>query len=207
MATAKITLIGMDQWNDHLWDGLVLPNDIDRDTFISSLMVKYGEMEVLYPDPDFMQKYIGVWSIKWQRTFIKWVEGMKANWNPIENYDRYEEFEDKGSKTTKNTSSGSDNSTMTGSGTNENKVSAFDSSGYQPKDYAETSTSSGSNSTTSLNSDGSEATGSTHKGHIHGNIGVTTSAAMLAEFLDIAKWNLYDHMADIFASEMLIPVY
>lgn len=207
MATAKITLIGMDQWNEHLWDEMVLPSGIDADIFKSSLLVKFGEMEVLYPDPDFMQKYIGIWSLKWNRTFEKWLEGMKAEWNPIENYDRYEEFEDSGTKKSHTDSTGADETNTTGEGTTEDKVSAYDSSSYQPKDYAETKSKSGSKSSTSAEYDNDEETGSKHIGHIHGNIGVTTSAAMLKEFLDIAEWNLYDHMADIFASEMLIPVY
>ena len=45
------------------------------------------------------------------------------------------------------------------------------------------------------------------KAHMYGNIGVTTSAAMLKEFYDIAHWNLYEHMSDVFTSELLIPVY
>ncbi len=207
MATAKITLIGMDKWNEHLWDEMVLPSEINADIFKSSLLVKFGEMEVLYPDPEFMQKYIGIWSLKWQHTFERWVEGMKAEWNPIENYDRYEEFEDSGTKTGHTNSTGEDNTNTSGTGSTEDKVSAYYSGSYQPKDYAETHSSSGSNSSTSATYDNNETTGSKHSGHIHGNIGVTTSAAMLSEYLSIAEWNLYDHMADIFASEMLIPVY
>ena len=49
--------------------------------------------------------------------------------------------------------------------------------------------------------------GSTHEAHIHGNIGVTTSAAMLKEFYGISEWNIYDHMADLFKTELLIPIY
>lgn len=46
-----------------------------------------------------------------------------------------------------------------------------------------------------------------HTAHLYGNIGVTTSAAMLKEFYDISKWNLYEHICDVFISELLIPVY
>ena len=46
-----------------------------------------------------------------------------------------------------------------------------------------------------------------HTAHMYGNIGVTTSAAMLKEFYDISKWNLYEHICDVFISELLIPVY
>lgn len=46
-----------------------------------------------------------------------------------------------------------------------------------------------------------------HEGHIFGNIGVLTSQAMLQSELDIAKWNLYDQIADLFISEFCILVY
>lgn len=46
-----------------------------------------------------------------------------------------------------------------------------------------------------------------HEGHLYGNIGVTTSQQMLQSELDIAYWNLYDHIADLFISEFTIPIY
>lgn len=54
---------------------------------------------------------------------------------------------------------------------------------------------------------GKEQNTNQHAAHLYGNIGVTTSAAMLAEFYNVAKWNLYEHMADVFGSELLIQVY
>ena len=41
----------------------------------------------------------------------------------------------------------------------------------------------------------------------YGNIGVTTSQQLLESELDIAKWNLYNQIADIFTSEFCIMVY
>lgn len=46
-----------------------------------------------------------------------------------------------------------------------------------------------------------------HEGRMYGNIGVTTSQQMLQAELDLAFWNLYDHIADMFISEFTIPVY
>ena len=42
---------------------------------------------------------------------------------------------------------------------------------------------------------------------LSGNIGVTTSQQMLQSELDIARWNLYEHIADLFCSEFCIMVY
>ena len=43
--------------------------------------------------------------------------------------------------------------------------------------------------------------------HSHGNIGVTTSQRMLESELEIAYWNIYEKMSDIFIRELLVPVY
>lgn len=207
MATMKITLIGMYNIDNTLFDNMILPEDIDRETFINSLLTEAGEFEVLYANPDFMKFNIGTWSRKWQRTFEKWVQGLKAEWNPIENYDRYEEWEDNGNKNGTTHSSGSDRTDVKGKGSNEDKVSAYDSSSYQPKNMSESNSESGSTSTTSADYSNTETSGNKHIGHIHGNIGVTQSSEMLANWFSISEWNIYSHMIDLFKSEMLIPVY
>ena len=46
-----------------------------------------------------------------------------------------------------------------------------------------------------------------HKARLFGNIGVTTSQQMLQSELDIARWNMYEHIADLFAQEFCIMVY
>lgn len=47
----------------------------------------------------------------------------------------------------------------------------------------------------------------THKAHLFGNIGITTSQEMLSAELSISEWNLYDHITDLFLTEFIIPVY
>lgn len=61
----------------------------------------------------------------------------------------------------------------------------------------------------SENRSGSETTSdsASRKGRAWGNIGVTTSQQMLEAELDIATWNLYDHITDIFLQEFTIPIY
>ena len=46
-----------------------------------------------------------------------------------------------------------------------------------------------------------------HEAHLYGNIGVTTSTQMLEDFLRVERWNIYEHIADIFCDEFCIPVY
>lgn len=230
MASAKITLIGMYNYDDTLFNDLALPDGIDKDEFVSSLLIEAGEFEVLYPDMDFLKLSIKLWGLKWNRTFAEWLRGTKTTWNPIENYDRMEDTVEV-LKTTRNLTDtrkpdlknkniyASDDTTETlKSGENELKVSAFDSGTYSNKelniiDGGKSKLSRGGNDTVeTTGSDTMEHTGTnkdrrTIKGRIHGNIGVTQSADMLRNFYNIAEWNLINHMIDVFKSELLICIY
>ena len=323
MATAKWTLMGMYNYDDTIFNDMILPAGIDADLFKQSLLVEKGEFEVLFPNPSFMKNAIKIWSSKWFRTFSEWLKGTQAEWNPIYNYDRYEEgwddnkkhyssinsadysdkrtanlehnhilntkdertadLEDKrtadleekrvanlkdestSGKKDESTFNNADLTSQTTPSTTEHKVAAYDSASYvessqdivnngdskvqhvgtvtNESDGTETTSHTGSDTTATTGSDimthsGTDTTAhtgneinnetgtdeTTHKGklsditgkeqntnqhtaHLYGNIGVTTSAAMLAEFYNVAKWNLYEHMADVFGSELLIQVY
>lgn len=159
------------------------------DTLLATLINRAASFCVLYPDPDYFQLMNGAWWDRWSGVFLKWFEAQALTYNPIENYDRYEEWTD----------SGESGSEISSSGTTEGQVSAYDSSSYSPHDKE-------------IRSDGSEASASNtdeHEGHIHGNIGVTTSQQMLeSEYTLQEKWgNLYNHIADIFIKELLVSVY
>lgn len=187
---AKLTLIGLNNYDPNLFNGLTVPEGIDKETLVNSILMRGGEYEVLYPDIDFMKSAISFWSSKWRGTMERWLKAITTEYNPLENYDRIEEWSDSSS----GASTASDSSTTS----NEGKVSAYDSDAYQPHDMSTASQS----STTSGNSQGLTE----HTGRTHGNIGVTTSQQMLQAEYDIALWNLYDHIADVFLKEFIIPI-
>lgn len=203
MATSKLTLIGMYQWsklnNDDLFTNLTVPTGIDKDKLISTILMNGAEFEVLYGDFEFMKFLIGKWSDKWQNTMKKWIDALSIEYNPLENYDRMEDWTD-GKKTSELNSA---SSTSSGSGSNEDKKSAYDASTYQPFIKSETS-SAGNNQSTGLSSGNEEGT---HTGRTHGNIGVTTSQQMLQAELDIARFNLYDEISNLFLTEMVVYTY
>ena len=223
MSWAKITLIGFEEWlnftNKSLFDGLVLPDGIDPDTLKSNIFMQGGAFEVLYSNPDIMRNMITSWGQKWYRTFEKWIKALNIEYEPLDNYNRHEEWDDEGTGERENkTTAESSRSIGTESeeehaDTTENTRSAFDSESYQPHDKSETSGSSSGSTDTTDSMEGSgtleEKTGnkSSHKGHLWGNIGVTTSQQMLQSELDIAAWNIYEHITDLFIKEFCIPIY
>ena len=223
MSSAKITTIGLHNWmqsrNDDLFSKMNLPVGIDKDTLIDNILLRAGEFEVVYSNPFFYQNAIGVWSAKHKRTFEKWTNALSIEYNPIENYDRKEEWEDIGEsrENTTNKSNGNSIGHTSGStslnGVNDNKVSAYDSNGYQPESQ-NTNTSTGkesSNTSTNTNNsivnDVDANRNSKHSGRIHGNIGVTTTQQMLESELSLAAWNVYEHITDLFIEEFCIAIY
>ena len=231
MSLAKITLIGQEtrlkMENKSVFDLLTLPDGIDRNTCIDNIILECGEFETLYSDPFFMRAAIGTWSTKHYRTFEKWITALNLEYNPLENYDRIEDWTDTGNK--QNTLDFEDDTTTTTTGKTtteggseqngftEDQVSAFDSNVYQESEKHVIDTDESHNdevnstnemkNTSKQNTEGNEDTESVHTGRIHGNIGTLTSQAMLQSELDLARFNIIQEITNLFMVELCIMVY
>ena len=304
----RLTLIGLynyeQQYDRDLFSNLVLPDGFDKPTFINSLLLEHGEKCVLYTEPDFFISAIGIWSAKYSLELSRIYEALTAEYNPIYNYDRYEESSDShgkkytsetsaggkltsqtnaGGKLTSETNAGTSSTSLTNAGhkakdtpkydddvtndydvvtsqdidgTTEHQVSADNSSSYQPesKDFSNVGRSTvandgtikrhiegttqdlteSSNSQTSDRTDNnskttdqttnnsktvdqttnnsktidSEAINDSHNAHLYGNIGVTTSAAMVSEVVaQRFKMSLYGTACKMFANDLLLGIY
>ena len=224
----RLTLIGLYNFDSSLFDSLELPEDFDKQTFIDSLLIEHGEKCVLYSNPDFMKYSIGAWGRKWALELERIAQALKAEYDPIYNYDRFEEYTDnEGRKLTSTTNAGhkatdspdfdviretNDNAVT------ENQTSAYNSNSYQPESKTivdggkETATTKGKtqdlSETSNSKTDDAETRNFSHKAHLYGNIGVTTSAAMVSEVVQQRfKYNLYGTAARLFANELLIGIY
>lgn len=134
---------------------------------------------------------------------------------------------------TTETTSGTTSATTDIDGTNTHQNAAYDSDEFKNaekdiRDDTSTSsgTSSGSKTVSSTGSSSGSLTGSTtgsltgttsegwteddsneHYEYRRGNQGVTKSQELLLDELNVRTWNLYDHIADIFAHEFCITMY
>ena len=241
---ARLTLIGLYNYLPQLFDGASFPDGIDKATAIATTLCRCGEMPLLYPNGDMMQGLIKVWSNKWYDNIARMLAAVGSDYNPIYNYDRFEDYTDdmERSESGKRTTSGyenvntdhegerseerSESITGTDSATTLNDVSAFNDGDYQPSSK-NTNSGESSNSTTASTggtdeySDTTKRTTSgnetndvagdekrTHKGHLYGNIGVTTTMAMILEEMRLRQSvNIYDVIAELFCKEFCIPVY
>lgn len=212
MSKAILTLIGLYEYDNTLFDSLILPDDIERDILINNILLEAGEFSVLYPNPDFMKTQIGYWSRKNYRTFEKWFEALDIKYDPLYNYDRTEEWHDTGSDTrsTANTSTSEGTSTSESTDSTINKISAYDNASALVNDTSSDVTgnvTSEDSGNTAFNGSDSGSYESTHTARMYGNIGVVSSQQMLRAELDIATWNLYQHITDLFLNEFCIMVY
>lgn len=226
MSTMKMTVYGLNRYiesvdpNDNLFTTLTFPTGIDKQVVVDNILLKSADFEVLYSDPNFLKEAIGHWGEKWYPTFERWVKALTIEYDPLNNFDRYEEWEDSGTSASTQTGTGnvanSTNSedTMSGGTTNTHYVTPYDSGAEtmdskdkmsfdQQKEVNETS----SNSSTSTSNSGTGSTTGKHKGHLYGNIGVTTSQQMLESELKIAEWNMVEHITDIFLQDFCILIY
>lgn len=211
MSIAKITLIGlynyMNAINDPLFANLTVPSGMNRDLLINTILLRGGEFEALYADGNFMKFAIGAWSAKWQYTLKKWYDAQQIKYDPLENYDRREDWTDTNAKNNELTNMRSDFSEKELDGSVEEKNSAFNDSDYTPASKSISNNTDNSTFASNSLTNGKESETGVHSGRTHGNIGVTTSQQMLQSEYDVARFNIYDAAADLFCSELCIFVY
>lgn len=105
----NLSPLGLYEWDSTLFDLMQIPSALDKDTLVKNLLAQTAELEVLYPNPVVFKNLIGVWSAKnidvWNRLYAT----TQYDYNPIENYNRYETGSDSG--TGRTTHSGTDGRT------------------------------------------------------------------------------------------------
>ena len=269
---------------------------IDPEIVEGEIMERYGELITYRQIPTRFKSMLNLFFKKNYKNFAKMQIALQMDFNPIYNYDRYEESRDINSYNSNMTKSGSESdsgdTTLTKSGAETHKidnstgsfkvketvpetttnlanlssssngvkyhgVSAYnltgnvtDTSSYSPEsmDYetitpSKTEVIQGSNpGETSYSGVGYEVDiygrdvnavadrkdktevdmaheynnvrdahsghdDLEHSAHMYGNIGVTTSTAMIKEVLEVYDFDLYKFIADKFANELLILIY
>lgn len=80
--------------DENLFSNMVLPEGVDRDLVIDTILEKYGMQALMRPDPSYMKKHIGVWSRRHLLTWTKLYDTLNLKYNPIDNTDKYEDYTD-----------------------------------------------------------------------------------------------------------------
>ena len=234
--TPKITMIGMYNHDEKLFDEMTLPPGINKEDFINTFLLNYGEFPVMYPSWQILKFAIGVWSKKWYHSIERIIRAMTEEYDPLHNFDRHEVYTDtedkKGTNSTnrklnETVNENADRTTDTYNDSNTNEetertVSAYNEDSYQP-DNKETGTANTTangnieeessrketrNGTDDLTGETSEDRNLKHEGHLYGNIGVTKSTDMLADEISIRRQqNILDIVSEMLFKEVCIYTY
>lgn len=193
---ATISILGLYNLNDTIFDNITLPVGVDKDTLVNNLVSELAELELIYSDFNFMKFMIGVWSSKEVPTWERVYTASTKVYDPIENYDRQEVWQDTLNQNSALNSQSSDNNTL-----------QHDVAGFNSSNLVNSSKDTNNGSNNGWASDTSNSS-SYHSGRVHGNIGVTTSQQMLQSELDIApKLNIYDYIINSFKNRFCLQVY
>lgn len=195
---ALMTVEGLYNYKDTLFNEFTVPDGMDKQIAIDTICMRSREMEVLYPNLEFFAMRIGMWSRKHQYNWKKLYDTTLLEYNPIENYDRMEEWNDT------DTESGSSTVTneIMNTGTVTEQNTAFNAG---LADHAKEI----SDNDTTNNGSGTNKRDAKHtrSGRAHGNIGVTTSQQMIQSEREVAMFNIYDIIAESFVENFCLMVY
>ena len=79
-----------------LFNDIVLPSGIDKGILTECIYEDGAEFGVIYTDPPFFKNRVEGWFRRKYDTFQKWNDVLNSTYNPIENYDRIEDWTDTG---------------------------------------------------------------------------------------------------------------
>ena len=195
-AKAKLSVLGLYQWNHRIFEDMALPEDIDGETLTWKILEDCAELEVLYSDPDYMQASIAKWSAAMLPSWTKMQEALTAEYNPIWN---------------------KDGTIIDQMIYGEDKVTGVTGA----RDQTNTHSVSGFNVTTFQNADQDHATSvqatdtNTRQKHTdtrtiteQGNIGVTESSAMVRHEVELRQdYNIYSIITADFKKHYCLMVY
>lgn len=86
----NLSPLGLYQWDNTIFNLMEIPEELDRNTLIDNILMETAELEVLYPNPTVFKNLVGIWSNKQVGIWEKLYTTTQYDYNPIENYNRYE---------------------------------------------------------------------------------------------------------------------
>lgn len=200
MAQATLSITGLYSFNEHLFDDMYLPEEIDRDAVVANILLETEGLEALYIDVPFLMQAIKFWSKgmlhKWQKLY----ETTQFDYNPIWNKDGVRihiEIEDVHSERDNNIADSS-NSTSNNFGSGFNTGSGLTN---RERDVVQN----GGNVKT--DDDTTSHLERKHKDIEQGNIGVTSTQQLIKEEREVDDFNIYAVITQDFKKKFCIQVY
>lgn len=150
---SRITLNGWLQYDPTIFDGVILPEDFDRDALLAEIMSRSGELYTYHQVPYVLKENIRLWFSRNFLNFDRMMAALTAEYNPLENYDRYEDWTRTPNLQDESKHTGSDNVAASGkdstqlSGSDTDTLSGEDTTTRSYTGYNESSTRTGDDTT------------------------------------------------------------
>lgn len=209
-----ITLNSMFSINKHIFDALYnypigeesFP--LQWDVVVDNILFKYGEMGVVYPDADALERAVTFWAKRKEMMFNRLWNVFVVQYNPIWNKDGTITETRSPNITRSREDIGNAHSNSTGNTESKDDRQCFNSSTYAPVGKT-TSTDTAQNTTTTNNNTLERETGTeTITRTEGGNIGVTKTQEMISDEWELwITHNVYDTIASEFCKEFCIMLY
>lgn len=186
----------------NFFDDADIDERLDKEQIKMAILHRSGTLLPLYTRSDMFKQFSDAFFAQRKVIIKKLVDTLELEYNPIDNYRREEEVARKYDVKTENKTE--TEGTLETQNEQENKVSAYDSDDYSPKDK---SNGSGKNTDkTTANNNGTNDTTEKIKTTTVGNIGITTTQKLIMEERKVAKFDIYKWIAIEFEQNFFICV-
>mgnify|MGYP005770092771 CR=1 FL=1 len=92
MRGASLSVMGIYQYDNTIFDGLRVPEGADRDALIQKILLDTVQMSTTIPDADWLKLAITAWCDSCYDTWVRVYNTTTYDYNPFENYDMTEEY-------------------------------------------------------------------------------------------------------------------
>ena len=96
MAKAWLSIRGLYDYDATIFDDVNFPGALDKSVIVDKILADNAELGLVYTDPYRIRELLRIWSKTHENAFQRIYTALTEEYNPIHNYDRNEEWEDKG---------------------------------------------------------------------------------------------------------------
>lgn len=189
MSGQIISVAALYEWDNTIFDNLVIPVTIDSDVLIDNILIDTEELECLYPDPAILKFSIGRWSARRLKSWNDMAAVLDVtDYNPFENVYRHEYRRTVQDRDLTQKTSGS--STLS--------VSAYNESTFQNREKQ----------TPDLTNTDKGQIVNTDTFEVHGDSAISDTQDLIRKEMEVRKaYDLYNEIIDEFKQRFCLLVY
>ena len=110
----RLTLNGMYEYDPTLFEGMILPEDYNKDTLLFEILQRSGQLYPYHQQPAMLKTAIRLWFARNFLNFDRTMEALMSEYDPIENYNRHENWTRTPDLSDTNTHTGQDSTAHSG---------------------------------------------------------------------------------------------